>query len=68
MDQALWMSVAGRGDGRPPNELWDAVVAEDWSSVRREWDRWMRAQLREMDRPAGTGVGCKDVDEMTVDG
>ena len=50
MDQALWMSVIGRGDGRPPKELWDAVVAEDWSSVRREWDRWMRPQLREMDR------------------
>src|ERR1700694_3866228 len=49
IDQALWMSVAGRGDGRPPKELWDAVVAEDWSSVRREWDRWMRPQLREMD-------------------
>ena len=50
MDQALWMSVAGRGDGWPPKELWGAVVAEDWSSVRREWDRWMRPQLREMDR------------------
>ena len=50
MDQALWMSVVGRGDGWPPKELWDAVVAEDWSSVRREWDRWMRPQLREMDR------------------
>jgi hypothetical protein len=50
MDQALWMSVAGRGDGRPPKELWDAVVAEDWSSVRCEWDRWVRPQLREMDR------------------
>jgi hypothetical protein len=50
MDQALWMSVAGRGDGRPPKELWDAVVSEDWSRVRREWDGWIRPQLREMDR------------------
>jgi hypothetical protein len=49
MDQALWMSVTGRGDGQPPNKLWDAVVAEDWSSVHREWDRWMRPLLREMD-------------------
>ena len=50
MGHASWMSATGRGDGRPPKELWDAVVAGDWSSVRREWDQSMRPQLRDMDR------------------
>jgi hypothetical protein len=50
LDQASSMSALGRGDGQPPKQLWDAVVAEDWVSVRREWDRWMWPQLRELDR------------------
>ena len=52
MNQALWMSVAGRGDGRPPKELWDAVNAEDWSMVRREWDQWAWPEFREINRAA----------------
>jgi hypothetical protein len=52
VDQALWMSVAGYGDGRPPKELWDAVNAEDWSTVRREWDQWARPHFREINRAA----------------
>jgi hypothetical protein len=38
--QADWMSVYNSGDGRPPKALWDAVHAEDWSAVRREWRQW----------------------------
>ncbi|WP_061005262.1 hypothetical protein [Mycolicibacterium mucogenicum] len=46
--QALWMGAAGLGDGRPPAALWAAVWAEDWPTVRSEWDKWVRPRLREL--------------------
>jgi hypothetical protein len=48
--QALWMYTLERGECRPPAALWEAVLAEDWLTVRREWDRWVWTELREMDR------------------
>jgi hypothetical protein len=48
--QALWMYTLERGECRPPAALWEAVLAEDWLTVRREWDRWVWPELREMDR------------------
>jgi hypothetical protein len=50
LNQAIWMSALGRSTGeRPPSALWDAVVAEDWFTVRDQWDRWVWSELREMD-------------------
>lgn len=28
--------------------LWEAVLAEDWPTVCREWDKWVQPVLREM--------------------
>ena len=46
--QASWFAAVGRGDGRPPAVLWEAVLAEDWPTVRREWDEWVQPALREL--------------------
>jgi hypothetical protein len=46
--QASWFAAIGRGDGRPPGALWDAVLAEDWPTVRSEWDKWVQPVLREL--------------------
>ncbi|MCX2715836.1 hypothetical protein C1S82_31215 [Mycolicibacterium cosmeticum] len=48
--QASWFAQVGRGDGRPPAALWKAVLAEDWPTVCREWDKWVQPVLREMDK------------------
>lgn len=45
---ALWMATIGRGDGEPPAALWEAVWAEDWPTVRSEWDKWVQPALREL--------------------
>lgn len=49
--QALWMATRG-GDGEPPAALWEAVWAEDWPTVRSEWDKWVQPALRELHETA----------------
>lgn len=46
--QALWFAATGRGDGVPPEALWEAVWAEDWPAVQSEWEKWVQPALREM--------------------
>jgi hypothetical protein len=47
--QALWFAAfGGQGDGQPPTALWEAVWAEDWPTVRSEWDKWVSPALREL--------------------
>lgn len=47
-EQALWFAALGRGDGTPPEVLWEAVWAEDWPTVRSEWNKWVQPTLREL--------------------
>ncbi|OKH64326.1 hypothetical protein EB74_10255 [Mycobacterium sp. SWH-M5] len=47
-EQALWFAAMGRGDGTPPAVLWEAVCAEDWPTVRSEWNKWVHPTLREL--------------------
>jgi len=46
--QASWFATLGRGDGTPPEGLWDAVLAEDWPTICSEWDKWVQPALREL--------------------
>lgn len=50
--QALWMATLSSGDGEPPAALWEAVWAEDWPTVRSEWEKWVRPALRELNDTA----------------